>query len=421
MIKWIMACISSTSYSINVNGERHGYFKGKRGLRQGDPMSPYLFILVMEILTLMLKRRVRESGDFGYHNRCSKQKIIDICFADDLIMFSRGDIQSAKILIEALEEFKCASGLVPSIPKSTVFFCNVVAHVKTAILQLMPFEEDSLPIKYLGVPLISSRLVHRDCKILVERVKKRIGDWKNKRLSFAGRLQLCLSVVSSMHVYWASVFILPIGILNEIEQLMGGFLWCQGDYHRGKAKVAWNDVCLPKNTRSRHVIHVMLTATHVLVMKRRLKTQDRLRPWDVGEDVDLPSLRCPLCKVEQDSHDHLFFACNFSSQVWNVVVNKADLPIGSHIWSDIWGWILSIARKNNAICIVGRLILAASSYYIWQERNNRIHVNGASSARSVEQVASVILDIVRLKLETIKFKRNARVAKLKTTWNLPAD
>ncbi|GKF25248.1 putative reverse transcriptase domain, reverse transcriptase zinc-binding domain protein, partial [Tanacetum coccineum] len=113
MIKWIMACVSSTSYSINVNGELHGYFKGKRGLRQGDPMSPYLFILVMENLSLMLKRRVRESGEFGYHNWCSKLKIINICFADDLIMFSRGDIQSAKILIEALEEFKCVLGLVP--------------------------------------------------------------------------------------------------------------------------------------------------------------------------------------------------------------------------------------------------------------------------------------------------------------------
>ncbi|GKD51017.1 hypothetical protein Tco_1279993 [Tanacetum coccineum] len=69
------------------------------------------------------------------------------------------------------------------------------------------------------------------------------------------------------------------------------------------------------------------------------------------------------------------------------------------------GWILPIARKNNVICIVGRLIIAASSYYIWQERNNRLHVNGS---RSVEQLASAILDIVRLKLGTIKFKRNAR-------------
>ncbi|GJQ90785.1 reverse transcriptase domain, reverse transcriptase zinc-binding domain protein [Tanacetum coccineum] len=170
--------------------------------------------------------------------------------------------------------------------------------------------------------------------------------------------------------------------------------------------IVWSKYCIP-----RHVAHLWL------VMRRRLKTQDRLRPWDVGGDVDLSSLRCPLCKVEQDSHDH-FFACNFSSQVWNIVVNKAYLPIGSHLWSVIMGWILPIARKNNVICIVGRLIIAASSYYIWQEQNNMLHVNGS---RSVEQLASAILDLVRLKLGTIKFKRNAKVAKLKTTWNLPAD
>ena len=176
MIKWIMACVTSTSFSINVNGNLHGYFKGKRGLRQGDPMSPYLFTLVMEILTLILKRKVRQDGNFAYHNRCSKQKIINICFADDLIMFARGDVQSAKVIMEALEEFKCVSGLIPSIPKSTIFFCNVLDHVKSSILQLMPFEEGMLPIKYLGVPLISSRLLHKDCKILVERVRNRIGD-----------------------------------------------------------------------------------------------------------------------------------------------------------------------------------------------------------------------------------------------------
>ena len=153
-------------------------------------------------------------------------------------------------------------------------------------------------------------------------------------------------------------------------------------------------------------------------MRRRLKTQDRLRPWDVGEDVDLSSLRCPLCKVEQDTHDHLFFACNFSSQVWIQVVQKADVQIGSHIWSDIMRWLLPMARKNNAICIVGRLIVAASSYYVWQERNNRLHDSGA---KSVEQLVNLILDTVRLKLASIKFKRNARVAKLKTIWNLPAD
>ncbi|GJS63490.1 hypothetical protein Tco_0678054 [Tanacetum coccineum] len=68
MIKWIMACVTSTSFSLNLNGDIHGFFKGKRGLRQGDPLSPYLFTLIMEVLTLMIKRRVNLSGVFRYHH-----------------------------------------------------------------------------------------------------------------------------------------------------------------------------------------------------------------------------------------------------------------------------------------------------------------------------------------------------------------
>ncbi|GKA17635.1 protein LAZ1 [Tanacetum coccineum] len=214
MIKWIMACVTSTSFSLSINGDIHGFFKGKRGLRQSDPLSSYLFTLVMEILTLILKRR--------------------------------GDVESAKVIMDSLNEFKAISGLVPSIPKSTVFFCNVLKYIKIGILNIMPFSEGKLPVKYLGVPLISSRLLHRDCKILVEKVRNKIGDWKNKSLSFAGRLQLCNSVISSMQVYWASVLVLPKGIVYDIQQLIRCFLWCNGDFKRGKAKVTWEVISLPK-------------------------------------------------------------------------------------------------------------------------------------------------------------------------------
>ncbi|GJR90953.1 sugar transport protein 13, partial [Tanacetum coccineum] len=114
MISWIMECVTSTSYSICINVSLHGYFQGKRGLRQGDPLSPLY---------------------------CSKLELVNLCFADDFFIFSYGDVQSATVIKEALEKFKLVSGLVPSLPKSTAYFCNVLNHIKISILHILPFEE----------------------------------------------------------------------------------------------------------------------------------------------------------------------------------------------------------------------------------------------------------------------------------------
>ncbi|GJT42647.1 hypothetical protein Tco_0951362 [Tanacetum coccineum] len=160
----------------------------ERGLWQGDPMSLYLFTLVMEILTLMLNRRVRESNSFTYHRHCSILIIINLCFADDLFLFAHGDASSAQVIMDTLEEFKTASGLTPSLPKSTAYFCNVLNYVKFNIIGILPFEEGKLPVKYLGVPLVLSRLLYRDSTEMVEKVKKWISDWKNKSLSLARRV-----------------------------------------------------------------------------------------------------------------------------------------------------------------------------------------------------------------------------------------
>ncbi|XP_022041433.1 uncharacterized protein LOC110944014 [Helianthus annuus] len=148
--------------------------------------------------------------------------------------------------MDALNLFKNMSGLVPSMAKSTVFFGNVTDLVKQRILAIMPFEEGSLPVRYLGVPLISTRLQYKDCKQLVERMDARISDWKTKCLSFAGRLQLIRSVLSSLHIYWASVFILPKRIIKDLEDKMKRFLWAQGGNIKGKAKVKWKSVCVPR-------------------------------------------------------------------------------------------------------------------------------------------------------------------------------
>ncbi|GJW64567.1 RNA-directed DNA polymerase, eukaryota, reverse transcriptase zinc-binding domain protein [Tanacetum coccineum] len=150
-------------------------------------------------------------------------------------------------LRQALDMFSSVSGLNPNIGKSTVFFRNVKEQDKQEILSILPFKIGSLPVSYLGVPLITKHLTFTDCKVLIDKVKIKVNDWKNKMLSYAGRLQLIASILSSMQVYRASVFMLPKSVVNDINKLLKGFLWCQGELSKGKAKVAWKQVCKPKD------------------------------------------------------------------------------------------------------------------------------------------------------------------------------
>ncbi|KAJ9536614.1 hypothetical protein OSB04_un000215 [Centaurea solstitialis] len=248
IIRWIMEMISTVSYSVAVNGVSEGFFMAKRGIRQGDPISPYLFTIVMEGFSLILQHCIDEADDFGFHNRCEDLSISHLCFADDLFVFTRGDLRSVEVLKKALAIFRSKSGLEPSLEKSEVFFGNVDGPTKEAILGCLPFSNGVFPIRYLGVPLSPVRLHNADFLGLVQRVRDRIHNWKCKFLSYGGRRQLIASVLQSMQLHWISVFTLPSGIVHSIEALCRNFLWAQGESARGKCRIAWNDICRPVNS-----------------------------------------------------------------------------------------------------------------------------------------------------------------------------
>ncbi|CAH1434531.1 unnamed protein product [Lactuca virosa] len=245
LIKWIMQCFSTPSYMISMNGTFHGFFEGKRGLRQGCPLSPYLFTLVMEDFNLIFQRRIKNEVLFKYHWRCKKLKLTHLCFADDLMIFCHGNKASVRVIKDSLDEFAKVAGLHPNFSKSHIFFGNVKANVKKSILDTLSFVEGKLPMRYLGIPLISTRLFVRDCKRLVDKVRCRISDWRNKFLSYAGRLQLISSVLCSFPVYWASCLLIPAETIKEIEKMMKNFLWNCDESKKGRAKVAWSTVCKP--------------------------------------------------------------------------------------------------------------------------------------------------------------------------------
>nr|GEV03542.1 RNA-directed DNA polymerase, eukaryota, reverse transcriptase zinc-binding domain protein [Tanacetum cinerariifolium] len=242
MVHWIMQCVSTVGFTLNVNGERVGYFKGGRGLRQGDPISLYLFTLIMEIFSLMLKRQIEKDPKFQYHFGCKDLKLVHVCFADDLLVMCHGDSNSVKVIKRALDEFSACSGLLPNNSKSTVFFGSLCEEEKEDITNVLPFVFGKLPVRYLGVPLIAKRLSVKECGSLIDKIKSKVKSWKNRSLSYAGRLQLIDAVLESVHVYWASVFLLPTTIVNEINKLpknQGGL--------RLKNLQIWNQALLAKN------------------------------------------------------------------------------------------------------------------------------------------------------------------------------
>ncbi|GJV29184.1 reverse transcriptase domain, reverse transcriptase zinc-binding domain protein [Tanacetum coccineum] len=168
---------------------------------------------------------------------------------DDLLVLCYGNLKSVQVIKRAMVTFSSISGLNPNIGKSTSFFGNVQDNVKQAILSILPFQVGRLSVSYLGVPLITKQRSFTDCKCLIDRVKAKVNNWLNRMLSYAGRLQLITSILSSMQVYWALVFILPKTVIKDIDKLFKGFLWCQGDLSKGKAKIAWKQVCRTKEER----------------------------------------------------------------------------------------------------------------------------------------------------------------------------
>jgi hypothetical protein len=153
-----MQCVKTASFFVAVNGDLYGFFKGQYGVRQGDPLSLYLFIACMEYFSRMLKQSTRHT-DFNFHPKCFALGVSHLAFTDDVLLLCRCDMQSVSILNQQLLAFGWMSSLDTNATKSSIYFGGVGESVKLAILRLTSFLEGSFPFRYLGVPLSPHRLL----------------------------------------------------------------------------------------------------------------------------------------------------------------------------------------------------------------------------------------------------------------------
>ena len=194
-INLIMKCISSVSYSVIINGTAYGNITPTKGLRQGDPLSPYLFLLCAEGFSALIHDATKKNQLQGIGVCRGAPKITHLFFADDSFLFSRATSNECNKLKEILCMYESASGQKINTEKSSIFFSpNTPQELKDKIANILGPMNDSIHTKYLGLPSIigrSKKLVFAD---ILEKVGKKLAGWKGKLLSMGGKEVLIKAV-----------------------------------------------------------------------------------------------------------------------------------------------------------------------------------------------------------------------------------
>ncbi|XP_038888122.1 uncharacterized protein LOC120078021 [Benincasa hispida] len=218
-VSWVRACVTSPMFSMMVNGSFEGFFPGRKGLRQGDPLSHFLFVMVIEILSRLLNNH---PVWFRFHDRCERVGLTHLVFVDDLMIFCAAKRDSLEFVRQVLADFAGLSGLVANVGMSSMFFVGVESGKAEELAAFMGFSLGSLLVRYLGLPLLTGRLRVRDCAPLIQRITARIRSWAARSLSFAGRLQLIRSVLQSFQFcfVWWDPWLLRDAILDSYGSMV---------------------------------------------------------------------------------------------------------------------------------------------------------------------------------------------------------
>ncbi|GLT57157.1 hypothetical protein SLA2020_301450 [Shorea laevis] len=247
LISLIMSCISSSSVSILVNGKATDMFLPSRGIRQGDPLSPYLFILCMEYLSL----RFTEGTNSGLWKGCKAGRrgpiLSHLFFADDLIFVGEASQQNCMFFSSIMQDFCMRSGLMINHEKSKVLFSeNVHTQTRDTLCSLFGFPQTSSLGKYLGVPITAKRLKQADCNFILDKVRSKLAGWKTKFFTMAGRTTLIKSVLATVPNYYMQSQMLPISTLNSLDKISRDFLWGSTENQHKLHLVSWEKVTQPK-------------------------------------------------------------------------------------------------------------------------------------------------------------------------------
>ena len=245
--EWVQKFTQGGNVNIKVNDQLGSYFQTRKGLRQGDPMSPILFNIVVDMLAIMIARAKEAAQVKGVIPNLIQDGLSILQYADDTVIFMSHDVEKAVNMKLLLTTFEQLSGLKINFHKSEIFCFGKAKDHEEFYSQLFGCVIGKYPFRYLGLPMNTRKLNNKDWKVIEERIEKRLSGWKGKMLSVGGRMVLINSVLSSLPMFMMSFFELPKGVLEKIDCFRSCFYW-QNDQHKRKYRLAkWEILCQPKD------------------------------------------------------------------------------------------------------------------------------------------------------------------------------
>jgi hypothetical protein len=246
IIALIMFGISASSNSILWNGSKTDSFTPRCGVRQGDPLSPYLFVLCMERLGAMISKYVSDGTWKPMQISKGGTKLSHLFFADDVLHFTKATVSQGRAVKDVLDQFCSMSGLKVSHNKSK--FCTstgVSRHLRDNIAATTGIQATDRFEKYLGFKMLQGTARKQDFTEVYDRIVSKLASWKSRLLNKPGRVVLANAVISSLPAYHMQTQWLPQGMCDDLDKIVRRFIW-KGTGDTGMHLVGWDKITQPR-------------------------------------------------------------------------------------------------------------------------------------------------------------------------------
>ncbi|GJX77165.1 putative RNA-directed DNA polymerase, eukaryota, reverse transcriptase zinc-binding domain protein [Tanacetum coccineum] len=354
---WIRECLVSSRTSILVNGSPTSVFSIKRGLRQGDPLSPFLFILFMEGLHVALSDAVHSGLIHGVKFGSLAITLSHLFYADEIVITTEWSTHDMDNIIRVLQVFYLASGLKINIHKSNVYGIGVSVEEVSLMANNTGCTSGSFPFVYLGLPIGANMNNTSNWKLLLDRFLSRLSSWKANLLSIGGRLTLIKAVLGSLGIYYLSIFKAPKFVLKAMERIRAIFFWGDPKIKKNllrKMTPVWSiahDGVFSVGVTRRHIdAHLLPSLDHPTTWDKSLPRKVNIFMWRLLLDrlshrlnlssrgIEITEISCPSCNGNVESNLHIFFECDIAKDIWRQIRTwcEASMPsFDSHVhWRD---------------------------------------------------------------------------------------